>query len=207
MRRVPYVLIDRSFPDWKANFVGMDDVEIGRIATRHLLECGYRRIAHVAGPNRSTAEGRRKGYLSALAEQGIEAPDGYIAFGRTGDDAGDESGYAAMRNLLQLDPRPDAVFCFNDPICMGALQAILEAGLEIPRDVALIGCGNVRHTELLRVPLSTVDQDADTLGQRAAELALALIESKANEEPAPEPRRLLVEPRLVARQSTLGPRE
>jgi len=204
--RVPYVLIDRIFPGKPANFVGMDDVEIGRLATRHLIECGYRRIAHVAGPDRSTASGRRQGYELELADHGIQAPAGYITTGKTGDDAGDESGYAAMRQLLGRNPRPDAVFCFNDPIGLGAMRAILETGLRVPEDIGLIGCGNIKYTELLRVPLSTIDQDAASLGEEAARLALGLIESSQTDgnNEAGDPRTVLVKPRLVARQSTTG---
>jgi LacI family transcriptional regulator len=198
--RLPYVLIDRNFPGMIRNFVGTDDVEIGRLATRHLIERGYRRIAHIAGPNRSTASGRRKGYRLELAGHGIKVPTDYIATGKTGDDSGDESGYRAMRALLTRNPRPDAVFCFNDPICLGAMRAILEAGLHVPGQIGLIGCGNIKYSELLRVPLSTIDQDAASLGEQAARLALGLIESSQSGEPYPAT--VLVKPRLIARQST-----
>ena len=201
---VPYVLIDRSFPGKTANFVGMDDVEIGRLATRHLIECGYRRIAHIAGPNRSTASGRRQGYEMELAGQGIKVPPGYVTTGKTGDDSGDLSGFAAMRELLGRNPRPDAVFCFNDPICLGALRAILEAGLSVPGDIGLIGCGNIKYSELLRVPLSTIDQNAAALGEEAARLALGLIESTGSKNGDRDSETVLVKPRLVARQSTTG---
>jgi LacI family transcriptional regulator len=77
----------------------------------------------------------------------------------------DVAGYAAMQVLLALKPRPDAVFCFNDPVAVGAMRAILEAGLAIPNDVALVGVANMHFSDLLTVPLSTVDQGTMAIGR------------------------------------------
>ena len=81
---------------------------------------------------------------------------------------------------------------------MGAMNAILEAGLRIPEDIAVIGCGNVRYAESLRVPLSSIDQETEAIGERAASLAFDLMASKV----APKPRTILLEPKLVERAST-----
>ena len=104
----------------------------------------------------------------------------------------------AMRLLLARDPRPDGVFCFNDPLAIGAMSTILEAGLRIPEDIALIGCGNLPNNNCLRVPLSSIDQHSQMIGQRAAELVLSLIESKQK----PRARTIVLEPTLVVRSST-----
>ena len=80
-----------------------------------------------------------------------------------------------MQALLRTSPRPDGVFCSNEPIAMGAMKAILEGGYRIPEDIALIGCGNVDYASLLRVPLSSVDQETEKMGELAAALALALV--------------------------------
>lgn len=197
-QKTPYVLIDRRFVGLAANFVGVDDEHAGLLATEHLIEAGCQRIAHIRGPEISTAIGRLEGYRRALARRGLSVPPGYVVAGKTGDDAGDVSGYHAMRQLLRLDPRPDGVFCYNDPTGMGALKAILEAGLRVPEDVAVIGCGNVHYAGLLRVPLSSIDQDSTMIGERAAKLALSLVEAKG----PVRPKTVLFEPRLVARQST-----
>ena len=69
-----------------------------------------------------------------------------------------------MKKLLAADPRPDGVFCYNDPTALGAMRGIVEAGLRIPHDIALIGCGNVNYAPLLTVPLSSIDQDNFTMG-------------------------------------------
>jgi LacI family transcriptional regulator len=199
-QQTPYILIDRRFQALPAHFVGVDDERVGELATEHLIDRGCRRVAHLRGPEVSTALGRLQGYRRALHRHGLSMPTEYIVSPRSSDDAGDRSGYEAMKQLLELDPRPDGVFCYNDPAAMGALKAILESGLRVPEDVALIGCGNVHYDALLRVPLSSIDQDSAGIGERAAKLALSVVEAKG---PPARPRTVLLTPRLVARESTL----
>jgi LacI family transcriptional regulator len=198
-RKRPFVLVDRCFASMPANFVGVNDVEVGNLATEHLISVGCRRIAHIRGSEVSTSVGRLAGYRKAMARHGIEVPEGYIQTAGAGDGAGDISGHEAMLRLLSLDPRPDGVFCINDPTAIGALKAILDRGLRVPQDIAVIGCGNVRHAELVRVPLSSVDQDSAGIGRQAATLALSLVQSKGEK---PLPKTILLAPKLVAREST-----
>ena len=81
-----------------------------------------------------------------------------------------------MKQILDSGVKPDAVFCHNDPTAMGAMQAIFDAGLRIPQDVAVAGCGNVRYAKCLRVPLTSVDQNCRGMGEAAGRLALSLAE-------------------------------
>jgi LacI family transcriptional regulator len=97
-----------------------------------------------------------------------------------------------------LKARPDAVFCYNDPAAIGAMNAILAAGLRIPEDIAIIGCGNIRYADSLRVPLSSVDIPRKTLGQYAGEIALQMT-GKTN---PTQTKTMLVPPRLVIRESS-----
>jgi LacI family transcriptional regulator len=192
--RTPVVLIDRKLSGVAANFVGVNDEKVGYLATRHLIEMGYRRIAHIHGPDLSPGIQRFEGYRRALTEAGRPVLPEYIV----NSSEHDVEGYDAMRKLLALDPRPDAVFAFNDPVAIGALKAILQAGLRVPQDVALIGVGNFRHADLLRVPLSTVDQANTAIAEQAAKLVLKLIESKTQ----PAPKSILLDPSLVIRESS-----
>jgi len=192
-RGVPYVLIDRHFAEAQAPYIGADDEEIGRMATRHLIERGCRRIAHIAGPALMPGTGRLKGYRHALASAGITVPDSYVVSAR--DDA---TGYDAARTLLALKPRPDAIFGYNDPTAAGAMKAILEAGIRIPEEIKVIGVGNVHYSDLLRVPLSTIDQGSASIGRQAADVLLKAITAKRRR-PA---KTVLIEPTLVAREST-----
>jgi LacI family transcriptional regulator len=197
-----YVLVDRKFVGLAANFVGTDDVVVGRIATEHLIENGCRRIAYIGGEHVSPALDRLEGYRQALAAAGRSVAEHHVLCRSHGDDAGDVTGYKAMQDLLHLPSGPDGVFCHNDPMAMGAMEAILDAKLRIPEDVALIGAGNVRYASVLRVPLSSIDQNSGELGARAAELALTLVQSKGTV----RPKQILLQPKLMARQSSLRPR-
>jgi LacI family transcriptional regulator len=197
-RNVPYILVDRNFSDLRANYVGADNDEIGALATQHLIECGCHHIAHICGPMISTGTGRLKGYRRALERHGLKVPPGYEVAGSSGDDDAEASGYEAMRKLMALRPRPDGVFCFNDPTAVGAMKAIFDAGLGIPDDFAIVGAGNFGYDSLLCVPLSSIDQSSASLGERAAKLALGLIDSKDRS----RPRTIILPPRLVVRESS-----
>jgi LacI family transcriptional regulator len=192
-RNVPYVLIDRRFSEARAPYVGADDEAIGRLATTHLIERGCRQIAHIAGRPLLPGLGRLKGYRDALAAAGISVPDSYVVHAT--DDA---TGYEAARRLLSLKPRPDGVFGYNDPTAAGAMKAILEAGVSIPDDIKVIGVGNVHYSDLLRVPLSTIDQDSAAIGLQAAEILVKAITSKRRR----APQTVILEPTLIAREST-----
>ncbi|HUP02984.1 MAG TPA: LacI family DNA-binding transcriptional regulator [Bryobacteraceae bacterium] len=196
---VPYILIDRYFDGLPAHFVGVQDEEVGDLATQHLIDVGCRRIAHIRGPEISPALGRMEGYRRALARNRRVTPPSYVVTARSSDDAGDNRGYDAMQQLLELKPLPDGVFCYNDPIAFGALRATLERGLRVPEDIAVVGCGNVLNAAFLRVPLTSIDQDSVGIGERAAELALGIIEAK---KPSAKPKSILLHPTLVARDST-----
>ena len=197
-QKVPYVLIDRAFLGMPANFVGVDDIAVGRIATEHLISVGCRRIAHIRGPAASTAIGRLEGYNQALARKDLASLQGYVVTGRSPDVDSWISGNEAMKKLLALDVRPDGVFCYNDPIAIGVIDAILEAGLRVPQDIAIIGCGNLHFDKSLRVPLSSIDQQSAAIGERAGKLVLSLIESKV----PPPPKCIMLEPKVVPREST-----
>jgi LacI family transcriptional regulator, galactose operon repressor len=196
----PYVLIDRDLAGLTANFVGINDEKAGLLATEHLIDMGCRRVAHIRGQDNSTGIGRFEGYRQALRHRGVPFLEDFVVRRSYVDTETTRQGAEAMRLLLERDPRPDGVFCFNDPLAIGAMNTIFEAGLRIPEDIALIGCGNLPNNNSLRVPLSSIDQHSQMIGQRAAELVLNLIESKQ----VPRARTIILEPTLVIRSSTQG---
>jgi LacI family transcriptional regulator len=193
-RKVPYVLIDRPVSALRAAFVGANNVAIGKLGAEHLLARGCRRIAHLRGPKVVIADARCEGYTQVLAKRGLKMPPGYITSGGYQDG----TGHDAMRQLLRLFPLPDGVFCFNDAVAIGAMKAILEAGLGIPKDIAVVGAGNVLYTDMLTVPLTTVDQGTLAIGAKAAELLIERIEAKR----AMLPKNILITPKLIRREST-----
>jgi LacI family transcriptional regulator len=124
-------------------------------------------------------------------------PAGYIVRNERIEEGGDAIGYQAMRRLLKLRSKPDAIFCYNDLTAVGAIEAVLQAGLRVPEDVAVIGCGNFRYAGYLRVPLSSIDQSTTELGRLAGKMALEL-----SSKPLSAPRSALLQPSLVVRAST-----
>ncbi|NYF79626.1 LacI family DNA-binding transcriptional regulator [Granulicella arctica] len=198
-QRTPYLLFDRNFPHLAAHFVGSDDVRVGELATKHLLELGRRRIAHIGGKNTSPSFDRLRGFRNVMEEARLPIPEGYVVIRDRVEEVGDTVGYQAMQQLLQMEPSPDAVFCYNDLTAVGAIEAIIERGLRVPEDVAVIGCGNFRYAKYLKVPLSSIDHGTAELGRIAGEFALDLLQT-----PEQQPKSILLEPTLVIRRSTGG---
>jgi LacI family transcriptional regulator len=193
-RKVPYVLIDRPLPGLSACYVGVDNRAIGRMATEHLIGQKCRRIAHLRGPEMGIASERVDGYRRALVKHGLRTGKQYIV--AAGYD--DETGYVAMQRLLRLRPLPDGVFCYNDPVAIGAMKAIREQGLKVPHDIAVVGAGNVHFSDALAVPLTTIDQGTCKIGSQAAELLLKRINKKDRQKPT----KVLIPPQLVVRESS-----
>jgi LacI family transcriptional regulator len=198
-QKIPYVLIDRSLPGLSSNFVGVDDESVGRLATQHLIDIGCKRIAHIHGPETSPGIRRLGGYKRALLENRMKVVEDYIISERKGDVESKQRGAEAMNQLLSLKPRPDGVFCFNDPLAMGAMNFALDQGLSIPQDIAIVGCGNLHYDDSLRVGLSSIDQHSRKIGEEAARITLAILNSK--EPPAPET--VVLQPELIVRESTV----
>ena len=121
-----YVFVDRRFSGLAANFVGTYDLAIGRIATEHLIQNGWRRIAYIGGEHVSTAIDRVEGYRGALGLAGLATPSEYVLQRRHYDDSGDVTGYKAAKELFALAVRPDGIFCHNNPIALGAMEPILD---------------------------------------------------------------------------------
>lgn len=194
---MPCILIDRKLPGLSSAFAGVDDRMAGFLATEHLIKTGCKRIAHIHGRENSTSVLRYEGYLQALKKYGIRASKEYVIYPEAMEDRSRESGQQAMKKLLALRNRPDGIFCYNDPMAIGALAVILEAGLSIPNDIALVGCGNLNYDDVLQVPLTSVDQQSDGLGRAAAKL---ILDTLANRKIAKK--ELLLKPKLVIRSST-----
>jgi LacI family transcriptional regulator len=197
--RTPYLLFDRNFPHLAANFVGSDDLRVGQLATEHLLGLGRTRIAHLGGKRTSTSFDRLRGYRLALEAAGMRYEESLVLSREKVEETGDVIGFQLMQELLTRNPRPDAVFCYNDLTAIGAIEAILSSGLRVPEDIAVIGCGNMRYAKYLRVPLSSIDHHTAALGEFAGQMALEL-----SAHPDQEFKTILAPPSLVARASTVG---
>ncbi|MGS2586041.1 LacI family DNA-binding transcriptional regulator [Streptomyces hebeiensis] len=196
---IPFVLVDRIVPSAHGCSVSVDDVAGGALAVRHLLGRGHRDIAYVSGPmHLAQCRNRREGAELALAEAGL--PPGalrHVEAARLDVAAGRDAG----ARLLGMASRPGAVFCANDLLALGVLQTFYHAGVRVPEDVALAGYDDIEFASAAAVPLTSVRQPAFRLGAAAADL---LIEETGDAAHAHEHRRIVLQPELVVRGSTLS---
>ena len=190
------VLIDRVLDGLRCSAVTTDDVQVGVLATEHLIKLGHRKIGHLRGTNASTSLQRLEGYKRALAKARIRLDKGLVR------DCGftEPDGYAAMKAWISEGNLPTAIFAANDPAAIGAMAAMNDAGLKVPDDVALVGAGRIHYGDMLRVPLTTVAWSTAAMGQAAAELLLELLKDKRK---TGKRRRIVIPPELVVRQSSL----
>jgi LacI family transcriptional regulator len=195
---IPLILLDRDVPELKAPFVGGDDLLAGKMATEHLIAKGCKRIAHICGPSMSPGHCRLEGYKLALQAAGLPVREQYIVTPAEPGPPSFHHGFEATQRLLAAKPRIDGIFGFNDPLAIGAMEAVFAAGLRIPQDIAIIGCGNHPLGQALRLPLSTIDQNVHGLGEKCAKVTLALLQTPEK----PAPRRSLLKQSLIVRGSS-----
>jgi len=163
------VLLGPARPGPGFETISIANLEGARSVVLHLIGLGHRRIATIAGPARNTdARQRLEGFRAALAEKGLSASPELELCG----DFTEHSGYEAALALLNLSPRPTAVFVANDYMAVGALGAFHDAGLRVPEDIALAGFDDIPLARYLTPPLTTVHVDMLRLGQRAVERLL-----------------------------------
>ncbi len=171
---LPVIYVFTQADDDSALSLLPDDEGGARTAVRHLAEIGCRRIAHVTGPEHFEAvQLRHRGYLAALAEAGLAADPGHYRSGAWSE----AWGRQAVAELFDgKGEAPDGIFCGNDQIARGTVEALRERGIEVPRDVAVVGFDNWNvMTEAARPPLTSVDMNLSALGHEAGRLLIAMI--------------------------------
>lgn len=195
---VPFVVADQYAPQPAACSVGIDDVTGGRAAVRHLIEQGHRSLAYVSGPDRlPQVRDRRRGAFAAIGESGLpstalrELPCDVLTV-TAGKDAG--------HRILGLPVRPTAVFCANDLLALGVLQALYEAGRTVPDDIAVVGYDDIEFAASAVVPLTSVRRPASAMGRQAGRL---LIEETAHGTGHTH-HHVVLQPELVVRRSTMA---
>ncbi|MCW0484326.1 LacI family DNA-binding transcriptional regulator [Gaoshiqia sediminis] len=174
-KNIPLVFFDRVVPELEAHKIVVDDFAVGFKATQHLIDQGYRRIAHLAGPTvLNTYHDRMEGYKEALRKNNLTVEDELIIFNRLTRMDGQE----AIKQLLALPHPPDAVFCGNDTSALSMMVYMKKIGIRIPEDFGLIGFSNEPFSEVVTPSISTLQQPAFEMGLKAAELLIREIETK-----------------------------
>jgi LacI family transcriptional regulator len=191
---IPAVAIDRRL-NGDVDSVTGNNHRAAREATEHLIGQGCRRIGFVAGPvQTTTGASRLAGYRAALRAAGHDPDPALIAYGdfRTG------GGYAATQRLLRGRRRPDGLFISNNLMTIGGLQAIADASLDVPGDIAVVGFDDASWATALRPPLTVVTQPTYEIGSTAVELLLRRIAGEKF-----PPRNVVLQAKLVERASSL----
>ncbi|MEZ0536537.1 LacI family DNA-binding transcriptional regulator [Caldicellulosiruptoraceae bacterium PP1] len=178
--------------------VCIDDFKSAYEATTYLYKCGYRKIAKITGTLDLGVNSvdRLKGYKMALESYGLEIKNEYIKKG----DFKYESGYKLTKELLDLPDRPDAIFCSNDEMAMGSLDAIKEKGLSIPDEIGVIGFDDVEYSTIYSPKISSIYQPRWELGVLAFELLLKKINNQEVNKG-----KYILDTKLVPRETTRKP--
>jgi DNA-binding LacI/PurR family transcriptional regulator len=197
-KEIPLIFCNRGVGGVEAPKVIPNTFYGGYLATRHLIERGYRRIAFVSRPVYSITMERYQGYLGALLDAGLEINEDYVFFDESFDC---RTGYENTKRLLARTPRPDAIFANNDYTAEGAYDAIVEAGLQVGVDIGLVGYDNDSHIcERLPVRLTSVKFRSYEIGFKAAELLWEIRQGNN----IPDNKTVIFNPELVIRESSKG---
>jgi LacI family transcriptional regulator len=197
---VPFVLIDRTVEGVDSDLIVGDNEGGARRLVTHLLELGHRRIGLIVeADDVSTARHRRQGYESALAAAGVPVDESLIVRA-SADPSG---GFDGMRRLLTLDERPTAVFAVNNLVALGVIEAVRDAGLEVPDDVALVCFDDIQYASRMYPFLTVMAQPAETLGSLGTQLLLERIDGRARD----RGRNVVLSARFIVRKSCGAVRE
>jgi LacI family transcriptional regulator len=196
-RGIPIVFFDRANDDLGIDSVVIDDYKGAFQATEHLISQGYKRIAHISGPQHlKNFYDRQKGYLGALQANKIKAEASLIYHGNVSI----ESGKEGVRHFLTMKNPPDAIFATEDFTALGAIGELKERKIKIPEEIGVIGFANELFGGHITPRLSTVDQQTIQMGKSALQLLVDLIEKK--EINGHRQQKIVLEPLLICRDSS-----
>jgi DNA-binding LacI/PurR family transcriptional regulator len=200
--QTPVVLLGERISGGQLDHVAVDNVAAASAATEHLLSLGRRRIAAIGAQREpeaasGVADLRQRGFVEAALAAGVPVPAERMPFVHAYTRA---EGARVMSDLLRSPDRPDAVFCFNDLLALGALRALAEAGVRVPEDVAVIGFDDIEDGQYATPSLSTVSPDKQALARVSVDLLAELIEGAEGT----LHRDVTVPFTLVERESTVG---
>ena len=189
---IPCMGIDLVLDGPHSSYVMTDNINLAAKVIQHLYLSSVRSIGFIGGQkNSEVTKLRGRGYVQAMNQFGLEVKDEWIKYG----DYYEDSGYAAMQEILEAPERPEAVFAASDLMAFGALRAIKEAGLKVPEDIRLVGCDDIDACRYSSPLLSTVRQDKERLGKLAAYMLNDLINDKTKLKP------VFIDSELIVRES------
>lgn len=194
--RIPVVYVSNTPPNPENSFVIIDNIRGGFLATKHLIEAGYKSIGFIGSPEDSlTTTERFEGYKLAFEKYGMQINDRYIQLG----DFRCETGYNIIKRMIEKNNYPNAMFAENDLLALGVIQGVKEMGLTVPKDVAVVGFDDIPLASFPEIQLTTVSQPKYEMGRIAAQI---LLERLTKDKQEALPKRVILEPRLIVRKSS-----
>ena len=202
-RGIPLVFFDRFYDGIPANRVLVDDLDGARNAVLHLVDQGYKRIAHLAGPKGlPISSNRLNGYKEALKSSNIPFDENLVKY-HSANLEHVEDGYLKTKELLDLENPPDAIFAYQDLHAIGAMKAVKEKGLAIPDDFGLVGFSDWQMSSYIDPPLTSVSQFGYKMGMEAAKMVIEQIRHKDSSESKPyAPKTRILKTELIIRGSS-----
>jgi len=193
---VPFVYLGNTPERTKYSFVITDNVRGGYLATRTLIEKGYRRIGFISGNDEESAVGKRfTGFKEAMDRYNIEVNDNYIRL----ENWRLKSGYKIIKQMIDSGVYPEAVISGNDILAMGILQGIKEKGLSVPQDIAVIGFDDIPSASWPEINLSTIRQPKISMGKYAVEIILEQLQTENGEGTALKATKIILDPEFILR--------
>ncbi|AGX42931.1 LacI family DNA-binding transcriptional regulator [Clostridium saccharobutylicum] len=192
-KNIPTVVINRSIENDNIINIMSNDTKGSYDAVNYFIKNNHKKIALIEGNKEfESSLYRKKGYIQALEDNNISINDNYIVSGRYNL----ESGYANMLKLLKLEDRPTAVFCSNDDIAVGAMKAVAEQNLNVPKDISIIGFDDSNFCSYVTPTLTSVKKDSLTMSEYGGISLLNLIKNKEVDK-----EKVYIESRLIVRES------
>ncbi len=193
-KNIPLVFFDRVIPEIITDKIVVDDFAGGFRVTQHLIDQGYKRIAHLAGTqNLMTYFDRKNGYIEALSKNGISYDESLVIV----TSLTSEEGVTAVQQLMELPNPPDAIFCGNDTTALSVMIYLRDKGVRIPQDFGIVGFSNEPFSKVVSPSISTIAQPGFKMGQKAAELIIKEIETKER-----NPQTIVLPTELIVRESS-----
>lgn len=196
---LPLILFDRFNESIDSDVVAIDDYKGAYKAVAHLIEQGCKKIAHISGYQHVHIYNERlRGYKQALLDNGMPFDENLILE----SDMTLNHGRELTKNLFKITPFPDAIFASNDYTALGAIQTLKEHNINIPEQVAVVGFSNESFTSFVTPAISSVEQHSRKMGEIAAQLFLDQISENAQSEGSNVPRKTILTPELIVRESS-----
>lgn len=194
---MPFVMLDEFVQDQDLPLVSSDNYYGGKMVGDYLVSKGHRHILCITGPNESpNSRQRYQGFKEALNEHNLTIHDIYVG------SYDYDSGYQRMQELLDDQPEATAVFCFNDLMALGAVQACKNRGLEVPTDISIIGYDHVAQIYGPHSFLTTVDQGIKQIAKHAVEILIKVIDKEEISQ-----KKILIKPSLITKESVAEVKE